>query len=163
DEVLTQSDIISLHAQLTNDTRGMISKSTLAKMKDGVMIINTSSAALMKTTDVLNALEKGKVGYLGMDIYEFEKNLFSENQKTDEQKDQLLKRFTDHPNVLITAQQACLTREAQQEIANQTIHNLDLWQEELCLGDACLCTKKCSARPDAVNTPRPHDNLKLLP
>ncbi|HVW14420.1 MAG TPA: NAD(P)-dependent oxidoreductase [Mucilaginibacter sp.] len=163
DEVLAQSDIISLHAPLTKDTRGMINKSTLTKMKDGVMIINTASAALMKSTDVLNALDKGKVGYLGMDIYEFERNLFSENHKSDEQKDQLLKRFADHPNVLITPQQACLTREAQQEIANQTIHNLDMWQEELCLGDACIGTKKCSTRPDAANTQRSHDNLKLLP
>ncbi|MBS1524432.1 MAG: 2-hydroxyacid dehydrogenase [Bacteroidetes bacterium] len=162
DEVLGQSDIISLHAPITDETRSMINKSSLAKMKDGVMIINTASGALIKTTDVLNALEKGKVGWLGMDVYESEKNLFPEDHKNEEQKCQLLKRLTEHPNVLITPHLGCLTKEALEEIANQTIHNLDLWQEELCLGDACVCTKKCSARSDAPNTTT-HDNLNLLP
>ena len=94
------------------------------------MIINTARGGLIKTTDIINALESGKVGYLGLDVYEFEKGLFFEDHVDDEQKDLMLKKLIDNPNVLVTPHQAYLTKEALQEIANQTIVNLDVWRKE---------------------------------
>jgi D-lactate dehydrogenase len=130
EEVLRQSDIISLHVPLTPETKYLINASTIAKMKDCVMLINTSRGALIKTIDVLEALEQGKIGYLGMDVYEFEKGLFFEDHQNDLIKDPLLEKLMAHSNVLVTPHQAFLTNEALQQIANQTIKNLDLWQEE---------------------------------
>ena len=143
DELLSRSDIISLHTPLTSQNKGMINKSTIAFMKDGVMILNTARGGLIKTKDVMYALDSGKIGYLGLDVYEFEKGLFFEDHEQDKQQDELLKRLLDHPNVLITPHQAYLTKEALQEIANKTIENLDLWQQELCVGDACVGNKNC--------------------
>ncbi len=130
DEVLRRSDIISLHVPLTPETKYMINASTLAIMKDGVMLINTSRGALIKTIDALEALEKGKIGYLGLDVYEYEKGLFFEDHRHDQVKDPLLEKLMAHANVLVTPHQAFLTKEALQQIAGQTIKNLDLWQQE---------------------------------
>jgi D-lactate dehydrogenase len=129
-QLLAESDIITLHIPLTAETRHIINTSALNIMKDNVMIINTSRGALINTEDVLKAIESGKVGYLGLDVYEFEKGLFFEDHKGDKQKDPLMKKLLEQPNVLITPHQAFLTREALQQIANQTIKNLDTWQEE---------------------------------
>jgi len=130
DEVLRESDIISLHVPLTPETKYMVNASTLAIMKDGVMLINTSRGALIKTVDALEALEKGKIGYLGLDVYEYEKGLFFEDHRQDRVKDPLLEKLIAHANVLVTPHQAFLTKEALQQIAGQTIKNLDLWQQE---------------------------------
>lgn len=129
-DVLRQSDIISLHVPLTSETKYMIDAAAIAKMKPGVMLINTSRGALLKTDDALEALERGKIGYLGLDVYEFEKGLFFEDHQQDLIKDPLLEKLMAHPNVLITPHQAFLTQEALQQIADQTIKNLDLWQQE---------------------------------
>jgi D-lactate dehydrogenase len=137
------ADIISLHLPLNPGTKHIINKSTLTQMKDGVMLINTSRGALINTTDVIEALRSGKVGYLGLDVYEFEKGLFFEDHEKDEQKDQLLEELMRFGNVLITPHQAYLTREALQGIADQTIKNLDLWQQNKCVGKACVCAKNC--------------------
>jgi D-lactate dehydrogenase len=125
--LLSSSDVISLHLPLTPSTKHMICKQTLDQMKTGVMIINTSRGPLIKTTDVVNALEDGKIGFLGLDVYEFEKGLFFEDHEHDAVKDPLLERLMQMPNVLITPHQAYLTKEALQEIANITIKNLDNW------------------------------------
>lgn len=143
EELLASADVISLHLPLTPLTKYMINKSTINQMKDGVMLINTSRGAIIKTIDVLDALENGKIGYLGLDVYENEKNLFFEDHENDKEKDQLLQNLLKHPNVLITPHQAYLTKEAVQEIANQTISNLDLWQADKCVGDACAGIKTC--------------------
>lgn len=158
-KLLAESDIISLHAPLNNETKGMINKSAITQMKDGVMLINTSSGGLIKTTDVLNALDSGKIGYLGLDVYESEKDLFFEGYKNDDQKDALLKKLIDHPNALITPHQGFLTKEALQEIANQTINNLDLWQQEKCAGKACASDKKCNEKTSDNQVPSDHMNL----
>ncbi len=130
EEVLHRSDIISLHAPLTSATKYLINASAIAQMKNGVMLINTSRGALLKTDDALEALERGKIGYLGLDVYEFEKGLFFEDHQQDLIKDPLLEKLMAHPNVLVTPHQAFLTQEALQQIAYQTIKNLDLWQQE---------------------------------
>jgi len=147
DELLMQSDIISLHTPLTDDTRYLINDATIALMKDGVMLINTSRGGLINTSQVLDALHNGKIGYLGLDVYEHEKGLFFEDHENDEHKDALLTKLMSLPNVLVTPHQAFLTREALQEIAAKTITNLDLWQQEKCVGDACVCAKNCRVIP----------------
>jgi len=146
DKLLSESDIITLHIPLTSETKYIINKASINLMKDNVMIINTSRGALINTEDILKAIENGKVGYLGLDVYEFEKGLFFEDHEQDQQKDILLKKLMEHPNVLVTPHQAFLTTESLQQIANQTITNLDLWQEEKCVGDACICNKNCRAK-----------------
>ena len=143
DVLLSSADVISLHVPLSESTRHLINKKTLSQMKDGVMLINTSRGAIINTTDVLVALGNGKIGYLGLDVYEFEKGLFFEDHENDAEKDHLLQVLMQQPNVLITPHQAYLTKEALQEIANQTITNLDLWQLNKCVGDACICAKNC--------------------
>ncbi len=144
DNLLATSDIISLHVPLTPETRQLIDKNTISQMKDGVMLINTSRGGLINTRDVLDALQQGRIGYLGMDVYEYEKGLFFEDHRNDSEKDPLLKRLMAYPNVIITPHQAYLTRESLQEIANQTIKNLDLWQANKCVGKACICEKDCN-------------------
>ncbi|QJD95262.1 2-hydroxyacid dehydrogenase [Mucilaginibacter robiniae] len=145
DTLLAQSDIISLHVPLTLDTRYIINKDTLAQMKNCVMLLNTSRGALINTADVLEALDSGKVGYLGIDVYEHEKGLFFEDHEHDTRKDPLLTDLLSRSNVMVTPHQAYLTREAMQEIANQTIRNLDQWQQSKCVGKACVCAKNCRA------------------
>ncbi len=130
EKLLALSDIISLHLPLSASSKHLINKTTLYQMKDGVMLINTSRGAIIKTTDVITALEKGKLGYLGLDVYEFEKGLFYEDHEHDSFKDPLLEKLMDNKNVLITPHQAYLTKEALQEIADQTIKNLDSYSEE---------------------------------
>ncbi len=151
DEVLAQSDIISLHAPLTPDTHHLINQATLTKMKDGVMLLNTSRGGLLNTQDVIDALNTGKVGYLGIDVYENEKGLFFEDHEHDHLKDTLLADLMSHPNVLVTPHQAYLTKEALQQIADQTIQNLDQWQQNKCVGKACVCARNCRAAQRVTN------------
>lgn len=126
-----ESDIISLHTPLTPDTRHLINEATLLQMKNGVMIINTARGDLIKTTAALDALKSGKIGYLGLDVYEYEKGLFFEDHEADEVRDALLSKLMNYPNVLISPHQAFLTKEALEEIATQTINILDRWHQEL--------------------------------
>jgi D-lactate dehydrogenase len=143
EDLYALSNIISLHVPLTAATKHLIDKDALDTMKDGVMLINTSRGALLKTTDVIAALQSGKIGYLGLDVYEFEKGLFFEDHENDTVKDTLLTELMQYDNVLVTPHQAYLTEEALQEISNQTIKNLDLWQQNKCVGKACACAKNC--------------------
>ncbi|OKS87518.1 2-hydroxyacid dehydrogenase [Mucilaginibacter polytrichastri] len=152
-QLLKQADIISLHAPLNTFTAHIINAGSLAAMKNGVMLINTSRGALINTEDVLEALECGKIGYLGLDVYEFEKGLFFEDHQQDKVRDPLLTRLLEYPNVLITPHQGFLTHEALQQIADQTIRNLDNWQQDKCVGKACVCAKNCRAM-DAINNPK---------
>lgn len=141
--LLAEADIISLHLPLTTANKYFICEDTLNRMKDGVMLINTSRGGLINTLDVLTALKKGKLGYLGLDVYEHEKGLFFEDHTNDHYKDTLLQMLMTYDNVLITPHQAYLTKEALQEIADQTIRNLDRLQDKKCLGAACICKNGC--------------------
>lgn len=145
-ETLFQNaDVISLHVPLTPETRHIINRKSLDEMKPDVMIINTSRGALIDTASVIEALEQRRIGYLGLDVYEFEKGLFFENHHQDKVKDEMLAKLMSYPNVLITPHQAYLTREALQEIADQTIKSLDLWQAGKCVGKACACSGNCQS------------------
>jgi D-lactate dehydrogenase len=129
-EVLRQSDILSLHLPLTPATKYMINAASIAILKNGVMLINTSRGGLLNTADALEAVEKGKIGYLGLDVYEHERGLFFEDHQQDLIKDPLLQKLMAHTNVMVTPHQAFLTNEALRQIAEETIKNLDTWQNE---------------------------------
>ncbi len=149
-ELLASSDIISLHLPLTPQTRHFIDNKIISQMKNGVMLINASRGAIIKTSDLPNALQSGKIGYLGLDVYEFEKGLFFENHEDDTAKDQVLNSLMRYPNVLITPHQAYLTREALQEISNQTIKNLDLWQKNKWVGAASASDKDSVKKEEPI-------------
>lgn len=129
-QLLRQSDILSLHVPLNDATYHMIDKDSINDMKDGVMLINTARGALVKTTDLLDAMDSGKIGYYGADVYEFEKGLFFEDHEADQVRDALLSRLMAYPNVLVTPHQAFLTFEALVDIAGSTIKGLDDWEKE---------------------------------
>ena len=124
DEVFHQSEIISLHCPLTPETKYIINKENIAKMKDGVMIINTSRGALINTKDVISGLKSQKIGYLGLDVYEQEEDIFFRDLSESVLKDETISRLMSFPNVLITSHQGFFTREALGQIATVTLNNL---------------------------------------
>lgn len=124
DELYAQSDIISLHCPLTPDTKHLIDHYSVGSMKEGVMLINTSRGALVDTQAIIAGLKSRKIGYLGLDVYEQEADLFFENLSEQMIDDEIFKRLLTFPNVLITGHQAFFTREALQEICTVTSDNL---------------------------------------
>ncbi len=130
DELCSQSDIITLHTPLNAQTKNMINSALIAKMKTGVMIINTGRGALLNTSDAMDAVVSGKIGYLGLDVYEKEKGLFFYDHSANGVKDEMFVKLLSLPNVLVTGHQAFLTSNALQNIADCTISNLTQWQEK---------------------------------
>ena len=124
DELLERSDIITLHCPLTPQTHHLIDRRAFEQMKDGVMLINTSRGALVDTAAAVKALKKGKVGYLGLDVYEEEGDLFFEDLSAKVIQDDIFARLQTFPNVVITGHQAFFTRNALENIAHTTIDNL---------------------------------------
>ncbi len=124
DELLAQSDIVTLHCPLTPKNHHMIDASALQKMKSGVMLINTSRGALIDTVAVIEALKSGKVGYLGLDVYEEEEQIFFEDRSGLIISDDVFSRLLTFPNVIITGHQAFFTREALEKIAATTVDNI---------------------------------------
>jgi D-lactate dehydrogenase len=147
--LLEQSDVISLHAPLTPETKYLINKRSIALLKKGVMLINTARGGLLNTADVLEALKNEQIGYLGIDVFEGEKGLFFEDHHLDANKNQLLQELMSLENVIITPHQGFLTQEAIQEIAIKTIACLDAWQQKKCVGKACVCAKTCKVKVTA--------------
>ena len=124
EELLQQSNIISLHCPLTNDNHYLINKKTLNQMKPGVMLINTSRGGLVNTADIIHALKTKQVGALCIDVYEQEEKLFFRDLSSDIIADDNIQRLMSFPNVLITAHQAFFTEDALTEIAQVTLHNI---------------------------------------
>ena len=124
DKLLKQSDIISLHCPLTPETKHIINKSAFNKMKNGAMLINTGRGALINTKDAIKALKDGKLGYLGIDVYEQETNFFFRDLSQVIMQDEVFARLMTFPNVLVTAHQAFFTSEALEQIAIITLNNL---------------------------------------
>lgn len=129
DELLASSDIVSLHCPLTPDTRHLIDSAAVDRMKHGVMLINTSRGAVVETRAVIEGLKSGKIGYLGLDVYEEEGDLFFEDLSEQVLQDDLFARLLTFPNVLITGHQAFFTREAMQAIAEMTIANISAFEK----------------------------------
>ncbi|QGJ69779.1 Hydroxyacid dehydrogenase [Planctomycetales bacterium 10988] len=124
DEIWKRCDLISLHCPLTPETEHLINEETLEKMKPGVMIINTSRGKLIDTTAAIQGLKKGRIGALGLDVYEEEENLFYEDLSDRVLQDDLIVRLFTFPNVLITSHQAFFTDTALHNIATTTLENL---------------------------------------
>ena len=119
-----QADVISLHCPLTPDTQHLINKITLQDMKQGVMIINTSRGAVIDTEAVIGALKNKHIGYLGLDVYEQEENLFFKDLSEQIISDDLFERLLTFPNVLVTGHQAFFTDQALTNIAETTLNNI---------------------------------------
>lgn len=124
DEVLARSDIISLHCPLQPDTHHLIDDDALGRMKHGVMLINTSRGALIDTVAAIEALKSRRLGYLGLDVYEEEGDLFFEDLSNTVLSDDVFARLLTFPNVLITGHQGFFTEDALARIASTTIANL---------------------------------------
>ena len=123
-ELLGAADIITLHCPLTPENHHLIDAGALAKMKSGAMLINTSRGGLLDTRAVIDALKSGKLGHLGLDVYEEEGDMFFEDLSSTILRDDIFTRLLTFPNVIITGHQGFFTREALDNIARTTIDNI---------------------------------------
>lgn len=126
--VFAVSDVISLHCPLTPQNHHLVGEAAIARMKRGVMLINTSRGALIDTPFVIAALKSGQIGALGLDVYEEESDLFFEDLSDRIIPDDVFSRLLTFPNVVITGHQAFFTREALAKIAETTMANLAEWE-----------------------------------
>jgi D-lactate dehydrogenase len=130
-ELFKASDIIALHAPLTPETHHLVNRQSLSAVKPGVMIVNTSRGALIDTEAAIDALKDGRIGYLGLDVYEEEDAVgFFEDQSQSIIQDDTFAHLLTFPNVLITAHQAFFTEEALQNIAETTMDNLGAFERD---------------------------------
>jgi D-lactate dehydrogenase len=129
DELCAESDIITLHTPLTPETKYLINAERLAKMKRGVMLINTSRGGLVNTIDAIRALKTGHIGYFGIDVYEQEQGIFFHDFSDTILQDDAIARLMTFPNVIITSHQAFLTETALRNIADTTLYNVSRWAE----------------------------------
>lgn len=148
DEIFSQSDIISLNCPLNKQTEYLINNENIAKMKDGVMIINTGRGKLIKTTDLIEGLKSQKIGSAGLDVYEEENAYFFEDFSQHILTDDVLARLLTFNNVIITSHQGFFTREALSNIAETTLNNINsfakgdkLIRNEICY--RCMTTDDC--------------------
>lgn len=151
-ELYQNSDIISLHCPLTKETEHMINESTIAKMKNGVMIINTSRGKIVDTAALIEGLKSGHIGYAGLDVYEEESEYFFEDLSATPISDDVLTRLFTLPNVIVTSHQAFFTEEAITNIAHTTLENIRDYfaggylPNEICYQCGQPCIKKLRKR-----------------
>lgn len=126
--IYANSDIISLHCPLTPQTHHLINEESIAKMKKGVMLINTSRGALIDTIAVIDALKSEQIKYLGLDVYEEEEHLFFEDLSSTVIQDDVFSRLLSFNNVLVTGHQAFLTSNALEGIAGTTLQNVSAFE-----------------------------------
>ncbi len=131
DEILHNSEIISLHCPLTPDTHYLLNERTFSKMKKGAMLINTSRGGLINTSHAIDALKSGQLGYLGIDVYEQEENLFFKDLSESLIQDDLIERLMAFHNVLITPHQGFFTHEAMSQISITTMKNFTAFEKGL--------------------------------
>lgn len=124
EELLAQSDIISLHCPLLPVTKHLINDKSISKLKPGAMIINTSRGGLIDTKAAIEGLKSGQIGSLGIDVYEEEAELFFEDKSESVIQDDVFARLVTFPNVLVTGHQGFFTQNALEAIANVTVQNL---------------------------------------
>ena len=153
DELFSRSDIISLHCPLTDETRHLVNADAIAKMKKGVVLLNTSRGALIDAEALLEGIKSRKIGAACLDVYEEEADIFFEDRSGHIMDDELLSRLISMPNVIVTSHQAFLTEEALNNIAETTVNNIlscingdGLCDNELCYRcgniDQCRKTRK---------------------
>ncbi len=138
EQLFVHADVISLHCPLSDETRHLIDQAAIDKMKDGVMLINTSRGAILDTCAVIRALKLKKIAYLGLDVYEQESNLFFEDMSSEIIQDDIFERLLTFPNVLITAHQGFFTSNALANIADTTLHNTQRFSDGVVLPDEVL-------------------------
>ena len=124
DELYCQSDIISLHCPLNKDTEYIINNESIAKMKEGVMIINTGRGKLIQTNALIKGLKSKKIGSAGLDVYEEESDYFFEDRSNLVMDDDVSARLLSFNNVIVTSHQAFFTKEALSNIAQTTLQNI---------------------------------------
>jgi len=129
DTLLTSSDIVTLHCPLTPESHHLIDAAAIARMREGVMIVNTSRGALVDTPAVIDGLKSGRIGNLALDVYEEEADLFFEDLSDRVITDDVFSRLLTFPNVLITAHQAFFTAQALERIALTTLENIDAFAQ----------------------------------
>jgi D-lactate dehydrogenase len=145
DELLGRSDIISLNCPLSQETEYMINKESIAKMKDGVMIINTGRGRLIKTSDLIDGLKSEKIGSAGLDVYEEESQCFFEDLSDRIISDDVLARLLSFNNVIITSHQGFFTREALHNIAETTMDNIrKIFDNKIVDNEICI---NCQMNP----------------
>lgn len=128
DDLLAQSDVVTLHMPLSKETYHLIDAGALAKMKPGAMLINTSRGGLLDTRAIIEGLKHGQIGALGLDVYEEEAGLFFEDLSNQALHDDVFARLLTFPNVLITGHQAFFTSDALAQIAETTLASLDAFE-----------------------------------
>jgi D-lactate dehydrogenase len=128
EELWTQSDIVSLHAPLTAETRHIVDAAAIAQMKRGVMILNTGRGALVDAAALVDGLKSGHIGYLGLDVYEEEEHLFFRDRSAQVIQDDVFARLLTFPNVLVTAHQGFFTKEALRAISETTLANVSAFE-----------------------------------
>lgn len=124
DEIYKNADIISLHCPLTEENHNMINKDSIAKMKKGVILLNTSRGKLINAKDLVDCLEKGMIGGVGLDVFEDEEEYFLNDMSNSYIRDAELSILLSMPNVVITAHQAFFTKEALENIVSTTLSNI---------------------------------------
>ena len=136
DELCQKSDIISLHCPLTPETEYIINKDSLSKMKDGVIIINSSRGKLIKTDDLIDAISANRIGGVGLDVYENEEEFFLQDLSSSYKRDKNLSLLISMPNVTITSHQAFFTSEALNKISSDTCQNIkDIFENGECANE----------------------------
>ena len=129
DELYAEADVISLNCPLTKETKYMINRRSMLKMKDGVMIVNTGRGALIDSVDLVEALKDKKVGAAALDVYEEEEEYFFEDKSSQVIEDDILGRLLSFHNVLMTSHQAYFTKEAVEAITVTTLNNIKSFVE----------------------------------
>jgi D-lactate dehydrogenase len=128
DELWAESDIITLHAPLTSETRHMVDAASISRMKPGVMIINTGRGALVDAAALIEGLKSGRIGFVGLDVYEEEEQLFFQDLSSQVITDDVFARLLTFPNVIVTAHQAFFTSEALTAISETTLANVSAFE-----------------------------------
>lgn len=136
DELCEKSDIISLHCPLTPETTNIINKNAIDKMKKGVIIINCSRGQLINTDDLITELSTGKIGGVGLDVYDKEGDYFLKDMSNSYQRDKNLSLLISMPNVIVTSHQAFFTSEALNKISSDTCQNIyDIIEKGECINE----------------------------
>ncbi|EJL6267012.1 2-hydroxyacid dehydrogenase [Vibrio cholerae] len=137
-ELFAQSDVITLHCPMSKENYHLLNESAFDRMKDGVMIINTSRGELLDSVAAIEALKRGRIGALGLDVYDNEKDLFFQDKSNDVIVDDVFRRLSACHNVLFTGHQAFLTEDALNNIAQTTLNNIQLFFDNQASGNELI-------------------------
>jgi D-lactate dehydrogenase len=142
EKIMANSDIVSFHCPLNAKTKHMVNAQSLALVKKDVMIINTSRGAIINTSKIIEYLEEGKIGYLGIDVCENEQNFFWHDLSNSIDIDKKIVRLLSFPNVIVTPHMAFLTVEALSQITKTTLDNISLFEKSEAIPDKFVLKAK---------------------